>query len=236
MVAFWKKGTQKLISRADKNGQILAFFRISKKCSTLRGCSIYTPCSTVILGVSGEISCPYLPFGTYWYSVWPLVWSQMAPEKSVFCDPPRKAHLCPCSNEGVFGQTYFWSFLRNFVTGYSVLRIDGAPRPTMVKNRQKTRTTQVGSLTFLKVVRGTWTYPTSAVGVLGASTGPVTDAILFCSFLLLLKALHRARSRRGSYRNKENKLVSHRMSGHVTAFSQIYLGRFYFLSISHTSK
>ena len=31
-------------------------------------------------------------------------WSQMAPKKSAFCDPPPKAHFRPCNNEGVFEQ------------------------------------------------------------------------------------------------------------------------------------
>ena len=37
--------------------------------------------------------------------MWPLVWSQTAPEKSDVCDNLQIHHLCPCNNEGGYGHT-----------------------------------------------------------------------------------------------------------------------------------
>ena len=42
MVAFWKKGHKNWFSGLSENGKFSAFFRISKKCLTLRDCGIYT--------------------------------------------------------------------------------------------------------------------------------------------------------------------------------------------------
>ena len=67
-----------------------AILNILKKHLTLGGCSTQTTWPARVYGVSAERSCPYLSFGTLWYFVWPLVWSQSLLERVASSYPPSK--------------------------------------------------------------------------------------------------------------------------------------------------